>query len=143
MSASTGYALPPTKVVPSVIKVIGTLEDTNERKLGVQNVPMDAWNNFSSGVSFRKCHLTNQDATCPLSLALDPWRTGRVLERSHGVQDIHRDVRNNFSFCAPLRKCHLTHQDATCPPSLELDPWRTGMIPDRSLHFNVNNNPTL
>ena len=93
---------------------------------GVQIVHMDARNNFSFGVSFRKCPLTHQDATCPPSLALDPWRTGRVLERSHGVQDIHMDIRNHFSFCAPFRKCHLTHQDSTCPPSLELDPWRTG-----------------
>ena len=73
-----------------------------ERSLGVQNVPMDAWNNFSFGVSFRKCHLTHQDTTCPLYLALDPWRTGRVLERSLGVPDIHMDSRNNFSFYAPF-----------------------------------------
>ena len=53
---------------------------------------MDARNNFSFGVSFRKCHLTHQDATCPPSLALDPWRTGRVLERSLGVPDIHMDA---------------------------------------------------
>ena len=40
------------------------------------------------------------------SLALDPWRTGRVLERSLGVQDIHMDARTNFSFSVPFRKCH-------------------------------------
>ena len=57
---------------------------------------MDARNNFSFGVSFRKCHLTHQDTTCPPSLELDPWRTGRVLERSLGVQDDHMDARNNF-----------------------------------------------
>ena len=89
------------------------------------------------------CHLTHQDATCPPSLALDPWRTGRVLERSLGVQDIHIDARNNLFFSVPFRKCHLTHQDSTCPPSLELNPWRTGRVPDRSLHFNVSNNSTL
>ena len=109
----------------------------------VQNVPMDAENNFSFGVSFRKCHLTHQDSTCPPSLVLDPWRTGMVLERSLGVQDNHMDARNNFSFHVPIRKCHLTHQDSMCPPSLELDPWRTGMVPDRTLHFNVSNNSTL
>ena len=111
--------------------------------LGVQNVPMDARNNFSFGVSFRKCNLTHQDTTCPPSLALDPWRTGRILERSLGVQDDHKDARNNFSFRVPFRKCHLTHQDSTCPQSLELDLWRTGRVPDRSLHFNVSNNSTL
>ena len=114
-----------------------------ERSLGVQNVPIDARNNFSFDVSFRKCHLTHQDTTCPPSLALDPRRTGRVLERSLGVQDDHMDARNDFSFHVPIRKCLLTHQDSTCPPSLELDPWRTGWVPDRSLHFNVSNNPTL
>ena len=114
-----------------------------EGNLGVQDVHMDARNNFSFGVSFRECHLNHQDATCPPSLALDPWRTGRALERSLGVQDIHLDAGNNFSFSVPFRKCHLTHQDSTCPPSLELDPWRTGMVPDRSLHFNVSNNPTF
>ena len=72
-----------------------------ERSLGVQDVHMDARNNFSFGVSFRKCHLTHQDTTCPPSLALDPWRTGRVLERGLGVQDIHMDARNNFSFSVP------------------------------------------
>ena len=102
---------------------------------------MDARNNFSFGVSFRKCHLTHQDATCPPSLALDPWRTGRVLERSLGVQDDHMDARNNCSFHVPIRKCLLTHQDSTCPPSLELDPRRTVKVPDRNLHFNVSNNP--
>ena len=56
-----------------------------ESSIGVQNLPMDAENNFSFGVSFRKCHLTHQDTTCPPSLALDHWRTGRVLERSLGV----------------------------------------------------------
>ena len=90
--------------------------------LGVQDILMDARNNFSFGVSFRKCHLTHKDATCPPSLALDPWRTGRVLERSLGVQDDHMDSRNNFSFHVPIRKGHITHQDSTCPPSLELDP---------------------
>ena len=62
-----------------------------EKSLGFQDVPMDARNNISFGVSFRKCHLTHQDATCPPSLALDPWRTGRVLERSLGVpvQEVH------------------------------------------------------
>ena len=53
-----------------------------EMSLGVQDILMDARNNFSFGVSFRKCHLTHKDTTCPPSLALDPWRTGRVLERS-------------------------------------------------------------
>ena len=101
-----------------------------EMSLGVQDILMDARNNFSFGVSFRKCHLTHKDATCPPSLALDPWRTGRVLERSLGVQDIHMDARTNFSFSVPFRKCHL-------------DLWRTGMVPDRSLHFNVSNNSTL
>ena len=114
-----------------------------ERSLGVQNVPIDARNNFSFDVSFRKCHLTHQDTTCPPSLALDPRRTGRALERSLGVQDDHMDARNNCSFHVPIRKCLLTHQDSTCPPSLKLDPWRTGWVPDRSLHFNVSNNPTL
>ena len=114
-----------------------------EMSLGVQDILMDARNNFSFVVSFRKCHLTHQDATCPPSLALDPWRTGRVLERSLGVQDDHMDARNDFSFHVPIRKCLLTHQDSTCPPSLELDPWRTGWVPDRSLHFNVSNNSTL
>ena len=89
------------------------------------------------------CHLTHLDTTCPPTLALDPWRTGRVLKRSLGVQDIHMDARNNFSFSFPFRKCHLTHQDSTCPPSLELDPWRTGMVPNRSLQFNVSNNSFL
>ena len=74
-----------------------------ERSLGVQNVPIDARNNFSFDVSFRKCHLTHQDTTCPPSLALDPWRTGRVLERSLGVQDDHMDARINFSFCVPIK----------------------------------------
>ena len=111
-----------------------------ERSLGVQDFPMDARNNIFFGV--RKTH---QDATCPPSLALDPWRTGRVFERSLGVpvQDVHMDAKNNFSFGVSFRKCHLTHQDSTCPPSLELDPWRTGRVPDRSLHFNVSNNSTL
>ena len=111
--------------------------------LGVQDVFKDARNNFSFCISFRKCHLTHQDATCPPFLALDPWRTGRVLERSHGVQDIHMDIRNHFSFCAPFRKCHLTHQDSTFPPSQELILWRTGKVQDRSLHFNVSNNSTF
>ena len=116
-----------------------------ERSLGVQDVHMDARYNFSLGVPFRKCHLTHQDATYPPSLALDPWRTGRVLEGSLGVpvQDVHMDARNNFSLGVSFRKFHLTHQDSTCPPSLELDPWRTGMVTDRSLHFNVRNNSTL
>ena len=73
-----------------------------ERSPGVQNVPIDARNNFSFDVSFRKCHLTHQDTTCPPSLALDPRRTGRVLERSLGVQDDHMDARNNFSYCVPM-----------------------------------------
>ena len=114
-----------------------------ERSLGVQDVTMDVRNNFSYGVSFRKCHLTLQDATCPPSLALDPWRTGRVLERSLRVKEIHMDARNNFSFHIPFRKCHLTHQDSNCPPSLVLDPWRTGTVPNRSLQFNVSNNSSL
>ena len=65
-----------------------------ERSPGVQNVPIDARNNFSFDVSFRKCHLTHQDTTCPPSLALDPRRTGRVLERSLGVQDDYMDAKN-------------------------------------------------
>ena len=77
-----------------------------ESSIRVQNVPMDAKNNFSFGVSFRKCHLTHKDTTCPPSLALDHWRTGRVLERSLGVQDVHMDARNNFSFSVPFKKCH-------------------------------------
>ena len=28
------------------------------------------------------CHLTHQDSTCPPSLELDPWRTGKVPDRS-------------------------------------------------------------
>ena len=68
-----------------------------EMSLGVQDILMDARNNFSFGVSFRKCHLTHKDATCPPSLALDPWRTGRVLERSLGVQDIHMDAQDQIS----------------------------------------------
>ena len=71
-----------------------------EMSLGVQDILMDARNNFSFVVSFRKCHLiTHQDATCPPSLELDPWRTGRVLDRSLGVpvQDVHMDARTNLS----------------------------------------------
>ena len=86
-----------------------------EMSLGVQDILMDARNNFSFGVSFRKCHLTHQDATCPPSLALDPWRIGRVLERSHGVQDIHMDAQDQFLLWCPLQKmsfnpsrCHLS-----------------------------------
>ena len=111
-----GCALPPTKVFPWVIKVIGTLENRN---------------------------CSSEESWSSERLALDPRRTGRVLERSLGVQDDHMDARNDFSFHVPIRKCLLTHQDSTCPPSLELDPWRTGWVPDRSLHFNVSNNPTL
>ena len=73
-----------------------------EMSLGVQDILMDARNNFSFGVSFRKCHLTHKDATCPPSLALDPWRTGRVLE-SLGVQDDHMDAKINFSFYVPIK----------------------------------------
>ena len=96
---------------------------------------MDARNNFSFGVSFKKCHLTHQDSTCPPTLVLDPWRTGRVLERSLGVpvQDVPMDARNNFSFGVSFRKCHLTHQDTTCPPYLALDHWRTGIVLEKSL----------
>ena len=61
-----------------------------EMSLGVQDILMDARNNFSFGVSFRKCHLTHQDATCPPSLELDPWRTGMVPDRS-----LHFNVSNN------------------------------------------------
>ena len=114
-----------------------------ERSPGVQNVPIDARNNFSFDVSFRKCHLTHQDTTCPPSLALDPRRTGRVLERSLGVQDDHMDARNDFSFHVPIRKCHLTHQDSSCPPSLELYPWRTGRFPDMSLHESLKLSETV
>jgi hypothetical protein len=61
-----------------------------ERNLGVQNVHIDARYNLSFGVSFRKCHLTHQDSTCPPSLELDPWRTGMVPDRS-----LHFNVSNN------------------------------------------------
>ena len=110
-----------------------------EISIGVQDVPVDARNNFSFGVSFRKCHLTHQDATCPPSLALDPWRTGRVLERSLGVpvQEVHMDAKNNFSFSVSYRICHLTYQDATCPPFLALNPWWTGRVLERSLGVPV------
>ena len=145
MAASGAAPSPPPKSFFQSSKSLKhwRTEIVPERSPGVQNVPIDARNNFSFDVSFRKCHLTHQDTTCPPSLALDPRRTGRVLERSLGVQDDHMDARNNFSFRVPIRKCHLTHQDSTCPPSLELDPWRKGKVPDRSLHFNVSNNPTL
>ena len=93
-------------------------ETVPESSIGVQNVPMDAKNNFSFGVSFRKCHLIHQDTTCPPSLALDPWRTGRVLERSLGVQEDHMDARNNFSFRVPNRKCHVVHFDVSNNPTL-------------------------
>ena len=61
-----------------------------ERSLGVQDIHMDARTNFSFSVPFRKCHLTHQDATCPPSLELDPWRTGMVPDRS-----LHFNVSNN------------------------------------------------
>ena len=61
-----------------------------EMSLGVQDILMDARNNFSFNVSFRKSHLTHQDATCPPSLELDPWRTGMVPDRS-----LHFNVSNN------------------------------------------------
>ena len=104
---------------------------------------MDARNNFYFGVSFRKHYLAHQDTTCPPSLPLDTWRTGRVLERSLGVQDDHMDARNNFFFHVPIRKCHLTHQDSSCPPSLELYPWRTGRFPDMSLHESLKLSETV
>ena len=61
-----------------------------ESSIGVQNIPMDARNNFSFRVPIRKCHLTHQDSTCPPSLELDPWRTGWVPDRS-----LHFNVSNN------------------------------------------------
>ena len=63
-----------------------------EWSLGFQDVRIDAMNNFSCSFSvpFRKCHLADQDSTCPPSLELDPWRTGMVPDRS-----LHFKVSNN------------------------------------------------
>ena len=63
---------------------------TDDRSLGVQDDHMDARNDFSFHVPIRKCLLTHQDSTCPPSLELDPWRTGRVPDRS-----LHFNVSNN------------------------------------------------
>ena len=105
MAASGAAPSPPPKSFFQSSKSLKhwRTEIVPERSLGVQNVPIDARNNFSFDVSFRKCHFTHQDATCPPSLALDPRRTGRVLERSLGVQDDHMDARINFSFCVPIK----------------------------------------
>ena len=43
------------------------------------------------------------------SLALDPWRTGRVLERSLGVQDDHMDA-NRISSSSLLLSTHTQQQ---------------------------------
>ena len=74
------------------------------------------------------------DDTCPPSLHLDLWRTGRFPEWSLSFQDIDIiDARNNFSFGVSFRNCHSTHQDVPCPASLELESWRTEMVLERSL----------
>ena len=90
-----GWALPPHQRLPFSHQGHCNLGGQNsklvpEMSLGVQDILMDARNNFSFGVSFRKCHLTHQDGTCPPSLSLDPWRTGRVPDRS-----LHFNVSNN------------------------------------------------
>ena len=84
---------------------------------------MDARNNLSFCVSFRKCHLTHQDTTCPPPLALDPWRKGRVLERSLVVQDDHMDARNNFFLVYPSEN---TLEPIKIPPVIHLSSWILG-----------------
>ena len=97
MLGKTSPLVSPSEIVIQPIKMHPVLHLLNwrtemvpERSLGVQDVSMDARNNFSFCVSFRKCHLTHQDATCPPSLELDLWRTGMVPDRS-----VHFNVSNN------------------------------------------------
>ena len=59
---------------------------------------MDARNNFIFSVPIRKCHLTHQDSSCPPSLELYPWRTGRFPDMS-----LHESLKlsETVKFCTP------------------------------------------
>ena len=59
------------------------------------------------------CYLTHLDTTCPPSLALDPWRTGRILESSSGHpygrpehQDSSQEPFLSSKDLMPEKRCH-------------------------------------